>query len=352
MEGLVVMGGRCLEGRVMAAGAKNAVLPIFAATLLGAGECVISNLPQVKDVDTMLALLGLLGVSVKREAGRVIIDSADVQSVEAPYDLVKTMRASILVLGPLLARFGEATVSLPGGCAIGQRPVNLHMDGLRRLGATVSLQHGCIRARATRLEGQRVDFPVPTVTGTENLLMAACLAKGTTVLNNAACEPEIIDLADFLIKRGAKIQGAGSERVVIEGVSSLHGAEHEVIPDRVETGTYLFAGAITGGRVEVDRCMPGHMDAVLATLRRSGADVSETARSITVKAPRRLRALDVHTLPYPGFPTDLQAPMMAMMCLADGTSVITESVFEGRFLHVSELQRMGAAIRLMGAVPL
>ncbi len=348
MEGLVVTGGRCLEGRVMAAGAKNAVLPIFAATLLGAGECVISNLPQVKDVDTMLALLGLLGVSVKREAGRVIIDSADVQSVEAPYDLVKTMRASILVLGPLLARFGEATVSLPGGCAIGQRPVNLHMDGLRRLGATVSLQHGCIRARATRLEGQRVDFPVPTVTGTENLLMAACLAKGTTVLNNAACEPEIIDLADFLIKRGAKIQGAGSERVVIEGVSSLHGAEHEVIPDRVETGTYLFAGAITGGRVEVDRCMPGHMDAVLATLRRSGADVSETARSITVKAPRRLRALDVHTLPYPGFPTDLQAPMMAMMCLADGTSVITESVFEGRFLHVSELQRMGAAITVDG----
>ncbi len=348
MERLIVTGGQRLEGRVMAAGAKNAVLPILAATLLGSGECAISNLPHVKDVATMLTLLGLLGVSVKREAERVIVDATAVQSIEAPYELVKTMRASILVLGPLLARFGEAVVSLPGGCAIGQRPVNLHMDGLRRLGATVSLQHGRIRARAARLEGQRVDFPVPTVTGTENLLMAACLAKGTTVLNNAACEPEITDLADFLIKRGARIQGAGSERVVIDGVPSLHGAEHEVIPDRVETGTYLFAGAVTGGRVEVDRCMPGHMEAILSTLRRCGADVSVTARAITVTAPRRLRALDVHTLPYPGFPTDLQAPMMALMCLADGTSVITESVFEGRFLHVSELRRMGAAITVDG----
>ncbi len=349
MDRLVVTGGRRLDGCVRAAGAKNAVLPILAATLLGGGACAISNLPQVKDVSTMLTLLGLLGVSVKQEAGRVIVDATAVQSVEAPYDLVKTMRASILVLGPLLARFGEAVVSLPGGCAIGQRPVDLHMEGLRKLGATVSLQHGCIRAQASRLEGQRIDFPVPTVTGTENLLMAACLAQGTTVLTNAACEPEITDLADFLIKRGARIQGAGSGRVVIEGVPSLHGAEHDVIPDRVETGTYLFAGAMTGGRVEVDRCRPGHVEAVLSTLRRCGAEVSQTARSIIVKAPRRLRALDVHTLPYPGFPTDLQAPMMALMCLADGTSVITESVFEGRFLHVSELRRMGAAITVDGS---
>ncbi len=348
MDRLVVTGGRRLEGRVMAAGAKNAVLPILAATLLGGGACAISNLPQVKDVATMLTLLGLLGVSVNEEAGRTIVDTAAVQSVEAPYDLVKTMRGSILVLGPLLARFGEAEVSLPGGCAIGQRPVDLHVDGLRRLGADVSLEHGCIRARAARLKGQRIDFRVPTVTGTANLLMAACLAHGTTVLTNAAREPEIIDLAGFLVQRGARIQGAGSGRVVIEGVSSLHGAEHTVIPDRVETGTYLFAGAVTGGRVEVDRCMPGHVEAVLSTLRQCGADVSETARSITVKAPRRLRALEVHTLPYPGFPTDLQAPMMALMCLADGTSVLTESVFERRFLHVSELQRMGAVITVDG----
>ncbi len=348
MDRLVVTGGRRLEGRVTAAGAKNAVLPILAATLLGAGECAISNLPQVNDVVTMLTLLDVLGVSVTQETGRVIIDSTTVQSVEAPYDLVKTMRASVLVLGPLLARFGEAAVPLPGGCAIGQRPVNLHMDGLRRLGATVSLQHGCIRAHAARLEGQRIDFQVPTVTGTENVLMAACLAKGTTVLNNAAREPEIADLADFLIKRGARIQGAGSGRVVIEGVPSLRGAEHRVIPDRVETGTYLFAGAMTGGRVEVDRCMPGHVEAVLSALRRAGADVSETAHAVTVKAACRLRALNVQTSPYPGFPTDLQAPMMALMCLADGTSTITESVFEGRFLHVPELRRMGAAITVDG----
>ncbi len=348
MDRLVVTGGQRLEGCVTAAGAKNAVLPVLAATLLGAGECVISNLPQVRDVATMLTLLGLLGVSVKRETGRVIVDATTVRSVEAPYDLVKVMRASILVLGPLLARFGEALVSLPGGCAIGQRPVDLHVDGLRKLGATVSLQHGRIRAHAARLEGQRIVFRVPTVTGTENVLMAACLANGTTVLDNAACEPEITDLADFLMKRGARIHGAGSRRVVIEGVPSLRGAEHEAIPDRVETGTYLFAGAMTGGRVEVNRCRPGHMNAVLSTLRNCGVEVSEAACSITVKAPRRLRALDIHTLPYPGFPTDLQAPVMALLCLADGTSVITESVFEGRFLHIPELWRMGAAITVDG----
>lgn len=348
MDRLVVTGGQRLEGCVTAAGAKNAVLPVLAATLLGSGECAISNLPQVRDVATMLTLLGLLGVSVKRETGRVIVDATTVQSVEAPYDLVKVMRASILVLGPLLARFGEAVVSLPGGCAIGQRPVDLHVDGLRKLGATVSLQHGRIRAHAARLEGQRIAFRVPTVTGTENVLMAACLANGTTVLDNAACEPEITDLADFLIKRGARIHGAGSRRVVIEGVPSLRGAEHEAIPDRVETGTYLFAGAMTGGQVEVNRCRPGHMKAVLSTLRNCGVEVSEAACSITVKAPRRLRALDIHTLPYPGFPTDLQAPVMALLCLADGTSVITESVFEGRFLHIPELWRMGAAITVDG----
>ncbi len=348
MDRLIITGGRRLEGRVTAAGAKNAALPILAASLLGGGACTISNLPQVRDVATMMTLLSLLGVSVKREAGQVVVDATRVRSVEAPYDLVKTMRASILVLGPLLARFGEAVVSLPGGCAIGPRPVDLHLEGLRKLGATVSVDYGYIRARATRLEGQRIDFEIPSVTGTENLLMAACLAKGTTVLNNAAMEPEVTDLVDFLIKRGARIAGAGSGRLVIEGVSSLHGAEHEVIPDRIETGTYLIAGAMTGGRVEVDRCVPRHLEVVISKLGKCGADVSEGARSITIRAPTRLQAQDVQTFAYPGFPTDLQAQMTALTCVAEGTSVITESVFEGRFLHVPELQRMGAAITVDG----
>lgn len=348
MDRLVITGGQRLEGRVTAAGAKNAALPILAATLLGEGACAISNLPHVRDVATMTTLIGLLGASVKRDESRVVIDATAVQSVDAPYDLVRTMRASVLVLGPLLARFGEAVVSLPGGCAIGPRPVNLHLDGLRKLGASVSVDHGYIRAQATRLRGQRIDLEFPTVTGTENLLMAASLADGTTVINNAAKEPEIIDLAAFLSKRGAKIEGAGSGRLVVEGVSALHGAEHEVMPDRIETGTYLIAGAMTGGRVDVERCVPEHLAVVLEKLRECGADVSETADSITITAPRRLQAVDVYTSPYPGFPTDLQAQMMALLCLTEGTGVMTETVFEGRFLHVSELQRMGAAITVDG----
>ena len=348
MDSLIVTGGQRLEGRVRAGGAKNAALPILASTLLGGGECTISNLPQVRDVATMMTLLSLLGVSVKQEEGRAVIDATYVQSLEAPYDLVKTMRASILVLGPLLARFGEAVVSLPGGCAIGPRPVDFHLDGLRKLGATVSVDYGYIRAHAPKLEGQRIDFEVPTVTGTENLLMAACLAKGTTVINNAAMEPEIVDLADFLTKRGARISGAGSGRLVIEGVSALHGADHEVIPDRIEAGTYVIAGAMTGGRVEVDQCVPEHLEVVTSKLKQCGANLSEGTRSITIEAGSRLQAQDVQTFPYPGFPTDLQAQMMALMCLAEGTSVITELVFAGRFLHVPELQRMGAVIAVDG----
>ncbi len=348
MDSLIVTGGQRLEGRVRAGGAKNAALPILASTLLGEGECTISNLPQVRDVATMMTLLSLLGVSVKQEAGRAVIDATHVQSLEAPYDLVKTMRASILVLGPLLARFGEAVVSLPGGCAIGPRPVDFHLDGLRKLGATVSVDYGYIRAHAPKLEGQRIDFEVPTVTGTENLLMAACLAKGTTVINNAAMEPEIVDLADFLIKRGARISGAGSGRLVIEGVSALRGADHEVIPDRIEAGTYVIAGAMTGGRVEVDQCVPEHLEVVISKLKQCGANLSEGTRSITIEAGSRLQAQDVQTFPYPGFPTDLQAQMMALMCVAEGTSVITELVFAGRFLHVPELQRMGAVIAVDG----
>ena len=348
MDSLIVTGGQRLEGHVRAGGAKNAALPILASTLLGGGECTISNLPQVRDVATMMTLLSLLGVSVKQEEGRAVIDATHVQSLEAPYDLVKTMRASILVLGPLLARFGEAVVSLPGGCAIGPRPVDFHLDGLRKLGATVSVDYGYIRAHAPKLEGQRIDFEVPTVTGTENLLMAACLAKGTTVINNAAMEPEIVDLADFLTKRGARISGTGSGRLVIEGVSALHGADHEVIPDRIEAGTYVIAGAMTGGRVEVDQCVPEHLEVVTSKLKQCGANLSEGTRSITIEAGSRLQAQDVQTFPYPGFPTDLQAQMMALMCLAEGTSVITELVFAGRFLHVPELQRMGAVIAVDG----
>ncbi|MDE0486419.1 MAG: UDP-N-acetylglucosamine 1-carboxyvinyltransferase, partial [Nitrospira sp.] len=348
MDSLIVTGGQRLEGRVRASGAKNAALPILASTLLGEGECTIFNLPQVRDVATMMTLLSLLGVSVKQEEGRAVIDATHVQSLEAPYDLVKTMRASILVLGPLLARFGEAVVSLPGGCAIGPRPVDFHLDGLRKLGATVSVDYGYIRAHAPKLEGQRIDFEVPTVTGTENLLMAACLAKGTTVINNAAMEPEIVDLADFLIKRGARISGAGSGRLVIEGVSALRGADHEVIPDRIEAGTYVIAGAMTGGRVEVDQCVPEHLEVVTSKLKQCGANLSKGTRSITIEARSRLQAQDVQTFPYPGFPTDLQAQMMALMCLAEGTSVITELVFAGRFLHVPELQRMGAVIAVDG----
>ncbi|MDA0739874.1 MAG: UDP-N-acetylglucosamine 1-carboxyvinyltransferase [Nitrospirae bacterium] len=349
MTRITITGGRPLHGRVQAAGAKNAALPILASTLLGGGECHIANLPQVRDVATMNTLLSLLGASVKQEGTGVVIKADSVQSLEAPYDLVKTMRASVLVLGPLLARFGEAVVSLPGGCAIGPRPVNLHLDGFKKLGATIELEHGYIRAYASKLQGQRIDLEMPTVTGTENLMMAACLANGTTIINNAAMEPEIEDLANFLNARGAKVSGAGTSHIVVEGVSQLHEAEYRVMPDRIETGTFLIAGMVTGGDVEVSQCIPGHLDPLISKLRESGAEVHETSDSIRVKAPAKVQALDVQTCPYPGFPTDLQAQMMAMMCVAEGTSVITENVFEGRFLHVPELQRMGASITVDGA---
>jgi UDP-N-acetylglucosamine 1-carboxyvinyltransferase len=297
----------------------------------------------------MNTLLSLLGASVKQDGNQVVINTDTVQSLEAPYDLVKTMRASVLVLGPLLARFGEAIVSLPGGCAIGPRPVNLHLDGFKKLGATIELEHGYIRAYASGLKGQRIDLETPTVTGTENLMMAACLAKGTTIINNAAMEPEIEDLANFLNTRGANITGAVTGRIVIEGVSQLHEAEYTVMPDRIETGTYLIAGMVTGGDVEVSHCVPGHLDSLISKLRECGADVNETTDSIRVKAPKQIQALDIQTFPYPGFPTDLQAQVMAMMSVANGTSVITENVFEGRYLHVPELQRMGASITVDGS---
>ena len=349
MDRIVITGGRPLKGRVTATGSKNAALPILASSLLGGGECLLANLPQVRDVATMNTLLSLLGASVKVDGSRVAIDTTSIRSTEAPYDLVKTMRASVLVLGPLLARFGEATVSLPGGCAIGLRPVNLHLQGLQKLGATICVDHGYIRARASRLKGGQIDLELPTVTGTENLMMAACLADGVTIINNAAKEPEVVDLATFLVKRGARISGAGSERITVEGVRSLHGTEHTVMADRIETGTYLMAGAITGGDVQVDSCVPEHLKSVVSKLRECGACVYENGNSIRLKAPQRMQALDVHTDPYPGFPTDLQAQMMAVLCRAEGTSVLTETVFEGRFLHVLELQRMGASISVDGS---
>ncbi len=349
MDKIVITGGRRLQGDVKVSGAKNAALPILASVLLGGGECVVSNVPRVVDVLTMGKLLGLLGASVRAEGDRVVMKMDALRSSEAPYDLVRTMRASVVVLGPLLARWGEATVSLPGGCAIGTRPVNLHLAGLEKLGATVTVEHGYIKARASRLKGARICLDFPTVTGTENLMLAACLAEGTTVIENAAKEPEILDLAAFLVKRGARITGAGTDLITIEGVKELRGADHEVIPDRIEAGTYLAAGAITGGDVCVKDCRPQHLEAVIAKLRETGAELVETKESVRIRASGRLKSVDVKTYPYPGFATDMQAQMMALMCVAQGTSVITETVFESRFIHVPELRRMGAEIKVDGS---
>ena len=350
MDKIIISGGIPLKGEVEVSGAKNSALPILASTILGGGECSITNVPRVVDVVTMGKLLGILGANVQQEGNRAIIKADVINSTQAPYEMVKTMRASVLVLGPLVARWGEATVSLPGGCAIGSRPVNLHLAGLAKMGAEVSIEHGYIRAKAKRLKGASIYCDVPTVTGTENLMMAATLAEGTTVIENAAKEPEIVDLADFLIKRGARIAGAGTDVLTIEGVRELRGSDHEVIPDRIEAGTYLVAGAITNGAVSVNRCRPEHLDPLVNKLREAGAEVQlEKERiSLDVTKAGRLKGIDVRTLPFPGFPTDMQAQMVALMTVAEGTSVITETVFESRFMHVEELWRMGADIRVEG----
>lgn len=348
MDEILINGGKRLRGEVRISGAKNSALPILASTILGSGECVITNVPRVVDVLTMGKLLGILGAKVSHEGNRAVIQTGMIECTEAPYDLVKTMRASVLVLGPLLARWGEAKVSLPGGCAIGSRPVNLHLAGLAKLGADISIDHGYITAKATRLRGGRIYCDTPTVTGTENLMMAASLAEGTTVLENAAKEPEILDLADFLIKRGARIHGAGTDVITVEGVRELHGGDHEVIPDRIEAGTYLAAAAITRGDVTVTHCRPGHLEAVLMKMREAGAEIQEEKDTVRLTMPNGLRGTDVRTLPFPGFPTDMQAQMAALMSLAEGTSVVTETVFESRFMHVEELRRMGAHIRVEG----
>ncbi|TKB89902.1 MAG: UDP-N-acetylglucosamine 1-carboxyvinyltransferase [Nitrospira sp.] len=348
MDEILIRGGKRLAGDVRISGAKNSALPILASTILGGGECVITNLPRVVDVLTMGKLLGILGAKVSHEGNRAVIQVDAIESTEAPYDLVKTMRASVLVLGPLVARWGEAKVSLPGGCAIGSRPVNLHLAGLAKLGADISIEHGYITARAKRLRGERIYSDTPTVTGTENLMMAATLAEGVTTLENAAKEPEIVDLAEFLVKRGARIRGAGTDEIVIEGVRELHGGDHDVIPDRIEAGTYLAAAAVTQGDVTATHCRPGHLEAVLMKLREAGADVQEGNDYVRLTMPDTLRGTDLRTLPFPGFPTDMQAQMVALLSLAEGTSVVTETVFESRFMHVEELRRMGANIRVEG----
>jgi UDP-N-acetylglucosamine 1-carboxyvinyltransferase len=349
MDLIAVQGGRRLVGEIPISGAKNAALPLLASALLSEEECVLTNVPNLRDVNTTLKLLRHLGASAQADgAGGVSVTAATLTSADAPYDLVKTMRASILVLGPLVARCGEARVSLPGGCAIGARPVNLHLLGLERMGAEVAIEHGYIRVKAGKLRGARVALDMPTVTGTENLLMAATLADGTTTIEHAAREPEIVDLANALIARGAKIRGAGTDTITVDGVSSLRGGRYRVMPDRIETGTYLAAAAITGGDVFLRGGVGAHLEAVLAKLREAGVDVRAEAEGLRVARRGPLRGVDVTTAPYPGFPTDMQAQMMAVVSVADGASVLTETVFENRMTHVAELQRMGASIRVEG----
>ena len=350
MDKLIITGGRALSGDVRISGAKNAALPILAATLLAEDPMVIGNIPHLRDITTTMELLGRMGVELTLdEKMHVEVDAGRLDTPFAPYELVKTMRASILVLGPLLARCGQADVSLPGGCAIGSRPVDLHIDGLRAMGAEITVDGGYIRARATRLKGVRLVLDMVTVTGTENLMMAATLADGTTIIENAAREPEVVDLADCLNAMGAQISGAGTTTIKVEGVKSLNGTRYDVLPDRIETGTFLVAGAISGGRVRVRDTDPTLLDAVLQKLREAGAELEVGDDYIVLDMQgRRPRAVNVHTAPYPAFPTDMQAQFTALNSVAEGVGTITETVFENRFMHVHELQRMGAKIKLEG----
>ncbi|MBX3704280.1 MAG: UDP-N-acetylglucosamine 1-carboxyvinyltransferase [Steroidobacteraceae bacterium] len=350
MDKLQITGGRRLAGEVRASGAKNAALPILAAGLLADAPVTVGNVPHLHDVTTMIGLLGRMGVAVTvGDRMRVEVDARALSTPVAPYDLVKTMRASILVLGPLLARHGEARVSLPGGCAIGARPVNLHVAGLEAMGAEVAIEGGYIHARAGRLEGARIVLETATVTGTENLMMAAALARGRTVIENAAREPEVVDLAAFLNAMGARVSGAGTDTVEIEGRERLGGCEYDVLPDRIETGTFLVAGAITGGRVRVRGARPDHLDAVLAKLREAGAEVEAGADWVAADMRgRRPASVDIRTAPYPGFPTDMQAQFAALDCVADGVGTIVETIFENRYMHMLELRRLGADIRIEG----
>jgi len=349
MDKLVIEGGARLEGEIEVSGAKNAALPILTAALLTSEPLVVRNVPHLRDVTTMLTLLGQMGVTVALDDKLgVELCAAQLANPVAPYELVKTMRASVLVLGPLLARVGEARVSLPGGCAIGLRPVDQHIKGLQAMGATIAIEHGYMLARAGRLRGTRICLDLVTVTGTENLMMAATLAEGVTVIENAAREPEVVDLAECLNAMGASVRGAGTDVITIEGVETLHGATHRVMPDRIETGTFLVAAAATGGAVRLQGASPGSLDAVLDKLRESGAQIATGPDWVSVEANGGLNAVSVRTAPYPAFPTDMQAQFVTLNSIARGTALVTETVFENRFMHVQELRRLGADIEVEG----
>ena len=353
MDKLIIQGGNRLNGEVTISGAKNAALPILCASLLAETPLHLGSIAALKDIDTTIKLLGMMGVKIARNESEVTLDASEVTSFEATYEMVKTMRASILVLGPLLARFGTARVSLPGGCAIGSRPVDLHIKGLQAMGAAIHITHGYIQASTLhlpnrRLQGTRYYMDMVTVTGTENLMMAAALAEGTTVLENAAKEPEVVDLAEMLIKMGAKITGAGTDVITIIGVEKLHGTTHNVVCDRIEAGTYMVAAAMTGGEVKLLNARADLLDAVIEKLREAGATVTSDANSITVKSDGKLNAVNIRTAPHPAFPTDMQAQFMALNTLATGVSKVTETIFENRFMHVQEMQRLGADISVDG----
>lgn len=350
----MIEGGVRLHGEVTISGAKNAALPIICASLLAETPLMLTSVPSLKDVSTTYRLLEHMGVKVDAiKASQVVLDASQITSHEAPYEMVKTMRASILVLGPLLARFGHARVSLPGGCAIGSRPVDLHIKGLKAMGAEIHIEHGYIEATTAhlpnkRLQGARIFMDLVTVTGTENLMMAATLAEGTTVLENAAREPEVVDMAECLIKMGAKIEGAGTDVITVHGVERLNGAQHQIVCDRIEAGTYMVAAAMTGGQVKLQNARADLLDAVIEKLREAGATVEHDASSITVKANEKLKAVNIRTAPHPAFPTDMQAQFMALNTVAEGTSRVIETIFENRFMHVQEMQRLGASIEVEG----
>ncbi|MDP3259080.1 MAG: UDP-N-acetylglucosamine 1-carboxyvinyltransferase [Thermodesulfovibrionales bacterium] len=349
MDKLVIKGGKRLKGEVEISGAKNAALPVIAAALLAPGEHTINRVPDLRDIKTMGRLLENMGAEFHYEPHKAVIATNKIKNLEAPYELVKEMRASVLVLGPMLARFGRAKVSLPGGCAIGARPINLHLMGLEKMGAKIELESGYVMASAKRLKGAVIYFDIVTVTGTENIMMAASLAKGVTVLENAAREPEVIDLANALTAMGAKINGAGESIIKIEGVDELSPLTHKIIPDRIETGTFMAIAGITGGDITIQGCMPEHVQAFLIKLKAAGLKIEETADGVRAVGPARPNAVDMETAPYPGFPTDMQAQFMALMSKAQGTSIITETIFENRFMHVAELRRMGADISFKGS---
>jgi UDP-N-acetylglucosamine 1-carboxyvinyltransferase len=348
MDKIIIRGGERLIGEAEVSGSKNASLPIFVASLLTEGENLFHNVPKLRDILTISKVLKNLGVKVREEGGVYRISATEISNEEAPYDLVKTMRASILVLGPLVARMGKARVSLPGGCAIGARPINLHLMGLEAMGAKIDLRKGYVEAKADRLKGADISFDTTTVTGTENLMMAATLAKGKTVLQNAAMEPEVVDLATVLQKMGSKIEGAGTSVIEVEGVESLHAVEHTIIPDRIEAGTLMVAAGLTRGNIKLLRCPFQNMESVIHKLRETGMEIDPEGDGVRVVGSRRIKSVDVKTQPYPGFPTDMQAQFMTLMSFARGLSIITETIFENRFIHVNELQRMGADIRVQG----